>query len=77
MSHVRTCIDVNHVKSHITRVAFNASDVAHRKAFKEYMETGRWGQLQFLVEDNFTCVPDMIKHKLLNFYLGADRKLSK
>lgn len=69
---VRTPIDVNHVPLPIERVIFQADSAVHRKAAKEFLQTGKWGTLQFRLEGNYTSIPDMIKDKMLDFYLNHE-----
>lgn len=60
----------------IWQVAFDASNVNHRRRFQEFMNQGGWGApCPFLLEKPYVNVPDLCREKLLQWYMNKDRYL--
>lgn len=52
------------------RVPFNPSNKLHRASLKQFLETGRWGQILFVAELPHVEVPTTVLNKLARHSLG-------
>lgn len=66
----RSPADVQHIRTQINRVPFDANNQVHREAARAYLKSGKWGALQFQLEGHYTSIPDMIKDRLLDFFFA-------
>jgi len=53
-------------KAVIMREFFDPVNPTHIQSAKQFLETGKWGKMQFFVEAPFTNVPDTVMRKLAN-----------
>ena len=53
----------------ISRVKFDPANQEHLLSVKSFLETGRWGDVNFLVSQPFTNVPSMVQHMLCTYAL--------
>lgn len=54
-------------------VQFNASNTEHRFAFTNFLRNKKWGDSpRFYLEEGYSCVPEMIKDKLLQYYINKE-----
>lgn len=54
------------------RVSFDPCNEEHKAAYISFIRTGRWGELQFIVEAPATDVVRTIERKLINQALGEE-----
>jgi hypothetical protein len=52
---------LNHFKP--ARVYFNPKNAAHLASLRSFIETGRWGEIQFDAEPPFVNVPEYVLRK--------------
>lgn len=57
-------------KAVIMREFFDPANPAHIQSAKQFLETGKWGKMQFFVEAPFTNVPDTVMRKLANYVVA-------
>lgn len=53
------------------RVFFDPKNKAHVSSLKTFLETGRWGDVQFDCEPPFISVPEYVYRKYIAHKLGA------
>lgn len=58
------------------KVYFNPGNKNHRKLFSDFVANGyKWGGSNiFILEEEFGSVPDMIKDKMIRYYMGREFK---
>jgi len=57
-------------KSLPSRVVFNPKNKSHRESVKQFIETGKWGEVLFVAEHPFIEVPATVLNKLAKHALG-------
>lgn len=56
-------------------VQFNASISEHRFAFTNFLRNKMWRDApRFYLEEGYSCIPEMIKDKLLQYYINKEFK---
>lgn len=56
----------------VAREVFDPADPEHKKAYVDFLKTGKWNDRMFHVEWPATSVVRTIERKLINFALGED-----
>lgn len=51
----------------VTRVVFDPRNKKHRESARQFLETGRWGDVQFIAELPFIEVPATVLNKLARY----------
>lgn len=51
------------------RVSFDPAKKTHRDSFKNFIDNGRWGTVQFKDEFPFTDVPTLCAHRIAHHFL--------
>lgn len=56
-------------------VQFDASNSEHRQAFTNFIKNKAWRDApRFYLEEGYSCIPEMIKEKLLLYYINKEFK---
>lgn len=52
---------------------FDPSDFSHRMAYRDFIKKRTWGAApRFYLEEGYSCIPEMIKDKLINYYIDDE-----
>lgn len=66
-------MDRNFILKQRPEVQFDPSNEVHRHAFIKFLREKTWADApRFSLEEGYTCVPEMIKVKLLNYYVDQE-----
>lgn len=57
--------------SHVRREVFDPANPAHLKSYKQFLETGNWGDIQFFTEHPKQTVPATVEYKFAMCYINA------
>lgn len=56
-------------------IVFDATNPEHRAYYHNFRVNNTWnGSPRFVLEDQFTNVPDMIAFKMLSYYMASEFK---
>jgi hypothetical protein len=55
-------------------VAFDPTNVEHRRYYAEFVKTGTWGRcpVRFSIDDMSIDLPSMIARRLIDFYVARE-----
>lgn len=60
---------------HRPETVFDPSNLEHRQAFTNFLRNKMWKDApRFYLEEGYSCVPEMIKDKLLQYYINIEFK---
>lgn len=65
-----TLIKSKHLKNTINRVEFDATNVDHLESLQHFLNTGRWGNVQFEIEFPYTNVVDAVMKKVTSTHIS-------
>jgi hypothetical protein len=62
----------------MARVTFDPANKQHRKIFSDFVSNGnKWsGNNIFILEEEYGSVPDMIRDKMIRYYMGREFKVA-
>jgi hypothetical protein len=54
-------------------IQFDVENQGHRLAFANFLRNRAWGDSpRFYLEEGYSCIPEMIKDKLLHYYINKE-----
>lgn len=58
-------------------VRFDPANGDHRHAFTKFVRNRQWRDApRFYLEEGYSCIPEMIKDKLLKYYINQEFKIT-
>jgi hypothetical protein len=63
--------------SHVRREVFDPNNHEHLKSYKQFLETGNWGKIQFYTEHPSQTVPATVERKFALCYINATLAISE
>lgn len=59
-------------KAQIRREDFDPENIEHRASLKVYLDTGKWGDVQFYAQYPYLSVPEMVFRRMLTHSLKSE-----
>lgn len=56
----------------LNRVAFDPSNMEHRGSYYKFLTTKSWGKAQFILEPQFSSLPEMVAYKFAIYELEKE-----